>query len=387
MIESMLQVLFWTSALLMLHSYVLYPLSLRLFVRKYDLDPTELPDAELPTIAMMVAAYNEERVIGRKIENSLALDYPADKFEILVGSDGSTDQTDRIVQSYNDPRVKLVRLGGRNGKPLVLNGLVETTRADIVSISDADVILEPQVMRLLARHFKDPTVGVASASRYVLPDPSAELSDEERRYAVYTNAIKARESMVGGGSGGLGLCLAVRRSIYQPFAPGSANDDTTPMLWATLAGMRTVWDVRARAFEYAGQSFGQEFKRRVRIGAGNFQTLFRYLSILHPRHGVTAYTYGSHKVIRWVFPFLMLLALVANVFLRDIDPYRTLLYVQGVFYAIAALGALLVAFRIKLPPVTSLFHFVAMNAALFLGFFRYLKQGDRKFVWEPTART
>ena len=202
MIESMLQVLFWTSALLMLHSYVLYPLSLRLFVRKYDLDPTELPDAELPTIAMMVAAYNEERVIGRKIENSLALDYPADKFEILVGSDGSTDQTDRIVQSYNDPRVKLVRLGGRNGKPLVLNGLVETTRADIVSISDADVILEPQVMRLLARHFKDPTVGVASASRYVLPDPSAELSDEERRYAVYTNAIKARESMVGGGSGG-----------------------------------------------------------------------------------------------------------------------------------------------------------------------------------------
>lgn len=387
MIELLLQILFWLCVGLIVHTYLLYPLTLRLFPHKFDLDPPELSDDDLPTVALMIAAYNEEKVIGRKVENGLELDYPAGKLEILIGSDGSSDRTDEIVKSYADARVKLVRLGGRNGKPMVLNKLVETTQADVVVITDSDVLLDRSCMRLLARHFNDRNVGVASASRWVLPDPSAALSQEEQRYAEHINQLKTLESRVGGGSGGLGICLAMRRTLYQPFVPGSANDDTTPMLWAAAAGLRSVWDMRAKAFEHAGQTFGEEFRRRIRIGAGNFQTLFRYLGILAPRFGLMAYTYCSHKVVRWVFPFLMIGAFVTNALLAGHEPYRIMLFVQATIYAVAALGGILVALRIKLPPVTSLFHFVALNVALLLGFFRYLKQGNRKFVWEPTART
>jgi cellulose synthase/poly-beta-1,6-N-acetylglucosamine synthase-like glycosyltransferase len=181
--------------------------------------------------------------------------------------------------------------------------------------------------------------------------------------------------------------LAIRRSLYRPFAPGSANDDTTPMIWATLNGMRSVWDPKAMAFEKSGQSFREEFRRRIRIGAGNFQTLSRYCSVLNPKYGIAAYTFGSHKVLRWLGPFLLIGALITNVLLFDKALYVYFLYAQVAVFAIAAVGGALVSLNRRLPPITSLFHFIAMNAALLLGFFRFLKQGNRKFIWEPTART
>ncbi len=388
MLDLTLQIVLWGSITLLLHTLVLYPLSLRLLPRKYDLDPPEQPDNELPSVALLIAAYNESLVIARKIGNSFAQDYPQEKLEIIVGSDGSTDGTDEIVKSFVDPRLRLVRLDGRNGKPLVLNRLVAETQAEIVVITDADVELDSQILRKMCRHFADPRIGVVSCGWYIMPVTDAVFGGEGEQYAAHINVTKALESQVGGVSGGTGMCLAIRHSLYQPFAPGSANDDTTPMLWAVLAGKHAVWDPNAKAYEHASRSFREEFRRRIRIGAGNFQTLARYWRVLLPRYGIAAYTFTSHKAIRWTMPFLMIAILVTSLVLAENSTlYRGVLVVQLIGYAIAALGALLVAFRIKLPPVTSLFHFVAMNAALFLGFFRYLKQGDRKFVWEPTART
>ncbi len=371
----------------MLFTFFGYPLTLRVFKKKYAVAP-KISDRELPRVAVMIPAYNEEAVIGQKVQNCLEQEYPADKLRVLVGSDGSKDKTDDIVNAFQDNRVELKRLGGRNGKPLVLNKLFEeAVDADVVVISDANILWDKQALRLACRHFADPKVGVVSAGRYALSDGKDELALEEQRYTAHENWLKTLESQIGGMSGGLGMLLAIRRELYRPFIPGSANDDTTPMIWAALEGYRSVWEMESKAFERSGQSFGEEFRRRIRIGVGNYQTLFRYFNVLNPKYGVQAYTFFSHKVVRWLFPFLMVLALASNILLRDVPLYHSLLIGQLAGYGIALVGGFFVAIHLRVPPVTSLFHFVAMNVAMLWGFFRYLKQGNRKFVWEPTART
>jgi len=370
----------------MLFTFFIYPLTLRFLKRRFATAPN-VAEELLPSVAVMIPAYNEAAVIEQKVLNCLEQNYPRDKLQVLVGSDGSTDGTDELVNAIPDDRVKLIRLGGRNGKPLVLNQLFELTTENVVVISDANITWDKQALKMACRHFADPKVGVVSAGRYALSDKTDELALEEQQYTDHENSLKALESQVGGMSGGLGMLLAIRREIYRPFPPGSANDDTTPMLWATLGGYRSVWEMESKAYERSGQSFREEFRRRIRIGVGNYQTLFRYLSVLNPRHGLAAYTYFSHKVIRWIFPFLMILALVANLMLRETAYYNTLFLGQLALYGISFIGGILVAFHLRVPPISSLFHFVAMNVALLLGFFRYLKQGNRRFVWEPTART
>lgn len=387
MSEFALFLLFWLSAGLMLFTFFGYPLTLRLLEKRFA-TPPQMPDGCWPRVAVMIPAYNEEAVIERKVLNCLEQDYPQDKLTVYVGSDGSKDRTDEIVNAIQDPRAKLIRLGGRNGKPLVLNQLFETTQdAEIVVISDANILWDNQALKMACRHFADPNVGVVSAGRYALSERADELALEEQQYTAHENSLKTLESHVGGMSGGLGMLLAIRRELYRPFPPGSANDDTTPMIWAVLAGKRAVWEMESKAYERSGQSFREEFRRRIRIGVGNYQTLFRYPSILNPRYGIAAYTFFAHKVIRWLFPFLMILALATNLVLADHPLYLLLLYGQLALYGIAFIGGFFVAAHLRVPPITSLFHFVAMNAALLWGFFRFLKQGNRRFVWEPTART
>jgi cellulose synthase/poly-beta-1,6-N-acetylglucosamine synthase-like glycosyltransferase len=370
----------------MLHTFVLYPYTLKLFRKKYAQIPN-MPESNWPKVAVMIPAYNEEKVIGEKVRNCLEQDYPVDKLLIMVGSDGSKDRTDEIVESIKDSRLKLIRLGGRNGKPMVLNQLVEQSGdADVVVISDANILWDKQALKMACRHFADPKVGVVSAGRYALTDKTDELAAEEQFYTSHENSLKVLETQVGGMSGGLGMLLAIRKELYQPFTPGSANDDVTPMLWATLKGYRNVWEMYAKAYERSGQSFREEFRRRIRISVGNFQTLFRYFCVLSPRYGISAYTYFSHKVIRWVFPFLMIFALIANLMIWEKPLYELTLIGQLVLYITALVGGVAVFFGMRVPPITSLFHFVAMNIALLWGFFRYLKQGNRRFVWEPTVR-
>ncbi|MBK6765098.1 MAG: glycosyltransferase [bacterium] len=374
MFECILISLFWLSTGLMLFTFFGYPLTLRLFRKRYA-EPPACSEADLPRVAVMIPAYNEEAVIERKVLNCLEQDYPPDKISVLVGSDGSADRTDEIVLGIQDQRAKLVRLGGRNGKPLVLNQLFERApEANIVVISDANILWDKSALRMACRHFADPKVGVVSAGRYALSDRSDELVLEEQQYTAHENKLKTLESQVGGMSGGLGMLLAIRRELYRPFPPGSANDDTTPMIWAVLAGKRAVWDMESKAFERSGQSFREEFRRRIRIGVGNYQTLFRYLNILSPRHGIAAYTFFSHKVIRWLFPFLMIMAFAANFALMEQPTYQWLFYGQLALYGIAFIGGFLVAAHLRVPPVTSLFHFVAMNVALLWGFFAILNR-------------
>lgn len=377
-------VIFWLCAAAMVHTYVTYPLSLKLFRRRFA-KPPEFRDGAWPTVAMLIPAYNEEAVIADKVRNSLALDYEAGKLEILIGSDGSTDQTNALVKSFQDPRVKLIELGGRNGKTGVLNHLVKATSAEILIFTDANVEVEKTALRKLIRHFADPGVGTSGAGKYIRVPRGADEVKGEAIYADIVNRLKKTESDIGGMSGGLGSLMAMRRELYQPYRPGSTNDDTVPSLLATFAGKRNVYDLEAKAYEESGHGLGDEFRRRIRIGAGNFQTLFRYPAIFLPKYGVAAYTFISHKVIRWIFPVLLILVLIANLLLIKLPIYQLALGGQLAFYLVAFVGGMALKSGIKLPIATGLFHFVSLNAGLLLGLFVYLK-GIRSSAWDRTER-
>jgi cellulose synthase/poly-beta-1,6-N-acetylglucosamine synthase-like glycosyltransferase len=213
----------------------------------------------------------------------------------------------------------------------------------------------------------------------------AESVRGEAIYGAYENNLRTIESKIGGMSGALGSLMALRRELYQPFPRGSTNDDTVPAIWAILAGLRQVHDPEAKAYEESGASIREEFRRRVRIGAGNFQTLFRYKQILNPRFGVVAYTYLSHKVLRWIFPFLMIVTFITNLFLLRSLFYQFVFMGQMVFYFAALLGWLGDRLGTRLPMVTSIYHFTAMNVALLVGFFVYRK-GIPSAAWERTQR-
>jgi len=383
MLSVLLQILFWLCIAAMLHTYVTYPLTLRLLRRRFL--PPDVPAGAWPTAALLIPAYNEEKVIAEKIRNALDLDYDAGRLEILVGSDGSTDRTNDIVRGLGDPRVRLIELRGRNGKPQVINRLASETGADVLVISDANVRLDPLALRKLLRHFVDPAVGVVNGGKYIQIPRGAEAVMGEAVYGDLENRLRARESEVGGMSGALGALMAIRRSVFEPYRPGVICDDLDISIRAVLSGYRQAHDSDAKAFEEPGRTVAQEFHRRIRIGAGNFQALFRYGGMLSPLRGVVAYTYFSHKVVRWVFPFLMIGALVAATFLQQTPVYRTALLAQLVLYGLALMGLLLDCFRLRVPLISTLYHFVALNAALFLGFFVWCR-GVRSSAWERTER-
>ncbi|RPH95177.1 glycosyltransferase family 2 protein [candidate division KSB1 bacterium] len=377
-------IIFWLCLAAMLHTYVTYPLSLRLFRRRYAVPPV-MPDGAWPRVAVLIPAYNEEQVIGAKIENSLALDYDPALLEILVGSDGSTDRTDEIVRGFSDPCVQLIRLSGRSGKTGVLNRLVAESSADILVFSDANVTLDRAALRLLVRHFADPLVGGVNGGKYIRIPEGAESVKGEEIYGDLENRLRTLESEIGGTSGALGSLMAVRRELYRSYAPGSINDDTVPSLWIMLAGYRNVHDPAAKAFEESGFSIREEFRRRIRIGAGNYQTLFRYRNVLSPRYGIAAYTYFSHKALRWLFPFWMLGALLANLFLLENPFYQWTLTCQLAGYGAGWVGGMADLAGIRLPILTALYHFIALNIAFLIGFVVYLR-GIRSAAWERTAR-
>lgn len=384
MFEAVALALFWLCLAAMIHTYLLYPLSLWLWPKRYALPP-DMPENSCPTVAVLVPAYNEDKVIEAKVRNCLELNYPADKLEILVGSDGSTDRTGEIVRRFTDPRVRLVELSGRHGKTGVLNHLVTQTTAEFVVFTDSNVTLETAALRTLIRHFADPQVSVAGGGKYIRIAPGAGALYAEALYADFENWIRGEESKIGGMSGTMGSFMAMRRDHYKPFAPGALNDDTVPTIWATLDGFRNAFDPEAKADEDSGCTVYEEFRRRLRIGAGNFQTLFRYAAVLSPRYGIAAYTYFSHKVLRWIFPFLMIGLFAANCFLLHEEFYRAAMVVQVAGYGVVLLGFLLDRLGVDLPVVTYLYHFVALNIALGVGFFVYLR-GITTSAWEPTAR-
>jgi cellulose synthase/poly-beta-1,6-N-acetylglucosamine synthase-like glycosyltransferase len=369
---------FLVSAAAIIWSYAIYPLLLALVPVRHREQPLDPPDR--PSVSVLISVYNEEKHIVTRIENLLNLDYPCDKLEILIGSDGSTDRTNELVRTFPDARVNLHAFDQRGGKPSVLNRLVPQAHGELLVFSDANAMFGSDTLRKLARHFANPRIG-GVCGRLVLHGDDSET--DEGPYWKLETYLKARESALDSCLGANGAIYAIRKSCWPRIPDNTFVDDFVIGMRVREGGLRVIYDTEAVANEELPQSVGHEMTRRIRIGAGDFQALFLCWRSLLPWRGLYSIAFWSHKVLRWFAPFLMITALVSNVALLPHRLFAVLLSLQVAFYSLALIGVFIR--RRKIILFSAPYYFVTINLALLVGFFRFIT-GTQQAAWKRTAR-
>jgi glycosyltransferase involved in cell wall biosynthesis len=369
-------IVFWASAALALYVYAGYPVLLLILTAVVRHPPRKAPVE--PTVSLLVAAYNEAGVIGEKVRNALALDYPAGQLEVAIASDGSVDGTAAIAREAGagDPRVRVFDYPVNRGKIVALNDTVPHLRGEILAFSDASSILAPDSLRQLAAHFADPAVGAVSGVYKVRKKEEAELGSQESFYWKYETFLKAQEAAASSTLGAHGSLYAIRRKLYPFPASGTINDDYVIPLRILQKGYRVSYEPAAIAYEEAHEMGG--FARRVRIMAGNIQQIGEVRDLLWPFRPLPLFFFLSHKIGRLIVPPCMLLMLIANLMLLDRPFYVALGCLQLAFYAVAALGALgnLRPRILRLP-----YYFCMINMAMFWALYRSLTP-KRRISWK-----
>jgi cellulose synthase/poly-beta-1,6-N-acetylglucosamine synthase-like glycosyltransferase len=390
----MLAIFFWIAVGCILHTYVLYPLLLialdgvaqaRSAWAYLGGDERRHPPAQigLPSVSVLIAAYNEAGCIGQRIENLLAQDYPADKLEILVGSDASADETDNIVLRYAARGVKLSR-GQRVGKAGVLTRLIGIAKGDVLVMTDANTVFERDAIRRLVQPLRDDKVGLVCGRLRLHSPLGAPVA--EGAYWKLESLLKLYESRRGCVMGANGGIYAVRKHLFPPLRAGTVVDDFVAALRVLEAGSEVRYEPEAVAHEEAAPDHSGEYRRRVRIAAGCFKALSQHRDLLSLRHGFTAFALWSHKVLRWFVPHAMVVALVTNLFLaRGSTFFSLLLLGQCVAYLLAAMGLLGTTPRRVRAVADAAAHFVEMNAALLVGFVKYSRNAQGQ-TWTRTER-
>jgi len=377
---------FVISAAVILYAYVGYPMVIWVLARllgRTD-NPKAVPDHDLPTISVLIAAYNEDTIIQQRILNALALDYPVDKLEIAIATDGCTDRTADVVRRYTAQDIRLVEYPERRGKATVLNDSIPRLRGEIVILSDANTFTDADAARQLVRWFNDSDVG-AVCGRLILIDPVSGRN-ADGVYWKYETFLKRCEGRLGALLGANGGIYAIRRSAFQPISADTIVDDFVLPLEARLrTGCRIVFDATAVAREDTAAHVGAEFHRRARIGAGGFQSVGRLWRLLDPRQGWVAFTFLSHKVLRWLCPFFLVALLASNLALAPHPLFLAALAAQVVFYSISAMMAIVPVRQKALKPLLLATMFTGMNLALMVGFWRWLS-GTQSGAWRRTSR-
>jgi cellulose synthase/poly-beta-1,6-N-acetylglucosamine synthase-like glycosyltransferase len=381
-----LMVLVLTSLSIVVFAYAGYPVLVWIASRMFGRAPQrpEIEEDQLPTLSLLIAAYNEEAEIQQRLENALEMDYPDAKLEIVVASDGSTDRTNDIVRSYEKYGVKLLAYPRRRGKATVLNESIPKLRGEIVMLSDANTFAHADAAQRLAAWFQDSDIGVV-CGRLILTDSSTG-QNVDSLYWKYETFLKKCESRLGALLGSNGGIYAIRRSLFQGIPANTIIDDfVIPLLAAKHSGSRLVYDPEAIALEETPPRLATEFHRRARIGAGGFQSIPLLACLLNPAYGWISLTFACHKILRWLCPFAMIIAFIANALVFDRFLFQYLFIAQAAFYGVSlAASHLPVRPRImRYPRLTTMF--TMMNAALLVGFFRCLC-GEQSAAWKRTAR-
>ena len=377
----MIEIVFWLCVLLVLHTYLFYPLLLVVaastvqawrdlrFLR--DRQERRQPSAEsfsLPAVSLILPAYNEERHLPEKLQNLRALDYPADLLQIMFVSDGSTDCTNEILRDAESERIEVVYLPTRGGKAAALNQAVAVSRHGLLVFSDAATLFAGDALKKLVRHFADPQVGVVCGALQFRA--TAESRQTEGVYWGYESMIRLMESRLGVTLSGSGAIYAVRRQCFVPLSADTLVEDLIVPMNARALGYGVLYDPEAKATDFAASTVAGEFTRRVRIATGSFQVLGRLLRA--PLDARTKFAFLSHKALRWIIPFLLIGMLVTSASLWQSPFYRALFFGQLVFYGWGALGYLLRARVQRVRYMLLGYYLVAMHLAFLVGFVHFL---------------
>jgi cellulose synthase/poly-beta-1,6-N-acetylglucosamine synthase-like glycosyltransferase len=339
-----------------------------------------VPAAELPEVSIVIPAYNEAARLPEKLANLRELDYPADKLELVFVSDGSTDGTNDLLASVCQSNVRTVILPLRQGKPTALNHGVRAARHDLLVFCDAATLLAPGAIQQLVRHFRDPRVGVVCGMLEF--SGTGEFPHTEGVYWKYERILRLMEGRVGATLTASGAIYALRRECYRPLTADVLIDDFVIPMQARKQGYRVVLDPEAVATEFAAGSVRDEFTRRVRLAVGSFRALGELLSVPLPPFTFVAFV--SHKLLRWILPFMMIGLLLSNAWLLDRVFYRTAFVAQLLFYCWAALGFL---FRDRMRRVRFGligYFLLSIHLAFLVGFARFLTRGQ-KSTWQRVS--
>ncbi|MDE2213828.1 MAG: glycosyltransferase family 2 protein [Candidatus Omnitrophica bacterium] len=339
----------------------------------------------LPTVSVIIAAYNEEAVIEQRMENCLVSTYPPELLEVIIASDGSTDKTNEIVRRYEERGIKLYAFKQRRGKVNVLNEVVAKARGEILVFSDANAMFARDAITKIVRHFQDSMVGCVCGSLHFIKADESETIELEGFYWKFETFLKRVEGKLGACLGANGAIFAVRKNLFYCCPPDTIVEDFVISMKVLEKGFKALYDPQAVAFEHTAKKIIQEKQRRVRIGAGDYQALTMLWPMLDPRKGFGSVAFWSHKVLRWCVPFFLFIALAANIVLALHFPYGVLLAMQLVFYGCALIGQILSRREKKVKIFNLCYYFVSMNLALFLGFLRFVS-GTQKVTWDRTQR-
>ena len=377
----MLIAVFWAALFLVVYTYLIYPVLLWLLAAGRKM-PEYAPLGEWPTASLIIAAHNEEAVLRAKLENALAMEYPAERLDIIVVSDASTDGTDRIAAEFAERGVRLHRQEVRNGKTEAQNAGVRLARGQFLAFSDANSMYAPNALKRLLAPFADERVGcVCGELQYVNPDDQG-AGKGEGLYWRYEQFLKRRESLLSSTLGANGAIYALRRELFVELGGDIISDFVAP-LGAWRRGFRIAYEPKAVATEYSSGCFGDEFYRRRRIVSRSLYGLWTEAGVLNPgAHFFFAFQMFSHKLLRWLVPVWLLVVLAVNIPLAASALYGLLLALQVAFYGLAALGLLLPKRlgRYWLFYVPA--YFAATNWGTLLGVLSFLT-GRRDRVWQP----
>lgn len=370
----------------MFYSYFGYPLTLYFF-SFFSRHTVAKDDSHLPEVSLLIAAYNEEDTIADKIKNSLELDYPKDKMEIVVVSDGSTDRTDEIVKSFESSGIRLFRVEGRVGKTEARNQAVLAMRREIIVFSDATAVYEKDAIKKLVRNFADPSVGMVSGNLTYFEKGQSSMGLATKLYWNYEKSIKKAQSRLYTLTGAVGCINAFRRKLYHVLPPNIIEDFTEPLM-IVAQDYRIVYEQEAISYERTTQKPSQEFKMRVRVirgGMKGFLYAFRRLSF--KKHSFVLFQLFGHKVLRWLMPVFLILLFIANLlsFIFNHNAAADMLMMAQFFcYAIALIGM-----KWKPPGIIGKIfsiptYFVIINAASLKALYLTLTT-DLEATWETNV--
>jgi len=371
--------LFWIALIGIAYTYVGYGLIITLLAR-WRSRPVRREDIT-PSVTMLVAAYNEESCIAAKIENTLALDYPPDKIEIVVVTDGSTDHTNEIVAAYAERGVRLLYQPERRGKVGALIRAFPLIQSEIVVFSDANSYFAPDTLRKLVRAFADPEVGGVSGAKRMTAQGNPTSSQGENLYWRYESYLKACDSAVSSVMGVPGEIWAARREAYILPDPDILLDDFVASLRMVEAGWRVVFEPEAIATEEAAPNLRAEWARRARNAAGGWQAFFKLPGMLRHKSKLITFQYLSHRMLRWMAtPSLFVALFLANWGLLALPFYRLALAAQIAFFGLAGGGWWLATRGRRARGLLAPFYICMLNATALAGGWRYLR-GKQSVLW------
>jgi len=372
--------LFWASISLIVYTYLGYPLMLMVLSR-FRSRTVEAGKDYLPHVTLIVTVFNEEQRLQKKIDNTLELDYPRDKLEIIFASDASTDGTDDIIRSYGSKGIKLVRSPHRGGKENAQKCAIEQAQGEIIIFSDVATMLEKDGIRNIVSNFADQSVGcVSSEDRFINPDGTISGEGAYVRYEMWLRSLESRVNSVVGLSGSF---FAARKGICKNW-PTNIPSDFNTLLNTIRAGYRGISDPHSVGVYNNIKDEKKEFDRKVRTITRGISALFADTSLMNPAaYGMFSWQLISHKLMRWLVPWLLITALFSNAYLAFFKRRcALLLMMQAIFYLSAYLGSRPPhkSYLLKIP-----FYFIQVNRAIAVAWLRYLK-GERFVTWIPSSR-